>query len=101
MARAAKRLSRSSKSRSSSPLSLISLIPAVSVPFGERKRARWAPRAGRIGRRLDAVVRPAVLDGVDPCPGSFRLVAPHEQGLVVLDRFQQEPLIGDAPARRL
>src|SRR5688572_6968308 len=58
---------------------VISLVPAVAVPLGQRDRRRRPPGAGRI--RLHELARrfPARLDAVDPMPGRFDLVTSHEQ----------------------
>src|SRR5271154_4024918 len=76
-----------------------SIVPAHPVAFGEGDRGGGSPGSGREGAGPHIGGRPAGGDAVDPLPLRLHLVAAHEQCGITLDQAEQQPLIGDAPAR--
>jgi len=70
----------------------------MAITFSECESAGGAPASSLIRGRLDARARPAFDDAIDPEPSSFGFVAAHEERGVVVDRFQQQAFVGNAPA---
>src|SRR5258708_7723930 len=72
-------------------------VPAVAVALGQCENSRWPPAAGRIRRRHASLPGPGFRDVIDPRPGHFGFVTPHEKRTAPCQCLEQEPFIGDTP----
>ena len=69
------------------------------VALGQLVLGRRPAAARAVGQGLHAARLPGVRDRIDPPPGRLLLVALDEQGRVVVQRVEDQLLVGDAPPR--
>ena len=82
-------------------VSSIARVPVAARSHHQHVGGVGAPGAGAVGLGLHMAVDPGLGHAVDPFPGLFGLVAPHEQGGIAVQGVEQQALVGDPAARRI